>query len=74
MARIAGISTEKDLNGNIKNVTFDFKKYEVKLRPILEELGAIEEDAFDKDFREGTPAKEAIKEILTEIRSLEWEK
>ncbi len=39
MARIAGITTDKDQKGNITKVTFDFKKHEVKLRPILEELG-----------------------------------
>lgn len=74
MARIAGITTEKDFNGNIKKVTFDFKKHEVKLRPILEELGAIEEDEFDKKFREGTPAKEAIEKLRAKIRSWKWEK
>ena len=52
MARIAGITTDKDPKGNITKVTFDFKKHEAKLRPILEELGAIEEDEFDKEFRE----------------------
>jgi hypothetical protein len=74
MARIAGITTEKDFKGNIKKVTFDFKKYEVKLRPILEELGAIEEDEFDKKFREGTPIKEAFEELRAEIRSWKWDK
>lgn len=67
MARIAGISTEKDFKGNIKKVTFDFKKHEAKLRPILEELGAIEEDEFDKDFREGITIEESRKRMYSLI-------
>lgn len=74
MARVAGISTDKDPKGNIKKVTFDFKKHGAKIMPILVELGAIEEDEFEKEWREGTPAKEAIQEILAEIRSWEWAK
>ena len=74
MARIAGITTDKDPKGNIKKVTFDFKKHEVTLRPILEKLGAIEEDEFDKDFSEGTPIDEAFAKLRTTIRSWKWDK
>ena len=74
MARIAGITTNKDFKGNIKKVTFDFKKHEVQLRPILEKLGVIEEDEFDKDFREGTPIEIAHQELLEHVRSKKWDK
>ena len=64
MARIAGITTDKDPKGNIRKVTFDFKKHEVTLRPILEKLGAIEEDEFDRKCRTGIPIEEARKKSI----------
>jgi hypothetical protein len=74
MARIAGITTDKDPKGNIRKVTFDFKKHEADIRPILEKLGAIEEDEFEKKWKEGTPIEEAHQQVLDHIRSKKWDK
>jgi hypothetical protein len=74
MARVAGISTDKDLKGNIRKVTFDFKKHEVKLRPILVELGVIEEDEFEKEWGEGAPVEEVFDELRAHIDTLKWNK
>jgi hypothetical protein len=63
MARIAGITTEKDPKGNILKVTFDFKKHEADIRPILEKLGAIEEDEFEKEWKEGITIEESRKRM-----------
>ena len=74
MARIAGISTDKDPKGNVKKVTFDFKKYEVKLRPILEELGVIEEDEFEKKWKTGKSVEEVFDRLEVKIRNWKWDK
>jgi hypothetical protein len=68
MARIAGIRTEKDLKGNITRVTFDLKKHAAKIMPILVEMGAVEEDAFEKEWREGIPVEKFFVEWEKEIR------
>ncbi len=74
MARIAGITTDKDPKGNIKKVTFDFKKHESDLRPILEKLGAIEEDEFEKKWKTGKPVEEVFERLEDKIRSWKWDK
>jgi hypothetical protein len=71
MARIAGISTDKDTKGNIRKVTFDFKKHEADIRPILEKLGAIEEDEFEKKWKEGIPIAKARK-ISIQLIEEKW--
>ena len=53
MARISGLSFEKYSNGSIKKVTFDYKKHSELLKPILETMGAVEEDEFDKRIKSG---------------------
>lgn len=42
--KVAGIKTEKYANGNIKSITFDYKKHEAKLKPVLEDIGFLKED------------------------------
>jgi hypothetical protein len=71
MARIAGITTDKDFKGNIKKVTFDFKKHESDIRPILEKLGIIEEDEFERKCRTGIPIAEARK-ISIQLIEEKW--
>jgi hypothetical protein len=74
MARIAGITTNKDPKGNIRKVTFDFKKHEADIRPILEKLGAIEEDEFEREWKEGIPVKQVFDELRAHIDTLKWDK
>jgi hypothetical protein len=78
MARIAGIRTEKDLKGNITSVTFDLKKHAAKIMPILVEMGAIEEDDFEKEWKEaqktGYTPEEFRKAMYETISKWEWKK
>lgn len=46
----------------------------MKLRPILEELGVIEEDEFEKVWKEGIPVKEVFDELRVHIDALKWDK
>ena len=75
MARISGLSLEKHSNGSIKKVTFDYKKHSELLKPILENMGAVEEDDFDKRIKSGElfTLEEAKVETKRRIR-LWWEK
>ncbi|MHB8259798.1 MAG: thioredoxin domain-containing protein [Bacteroidia bacterium] len=74
MARVAGIQIDKATNGTIKKVTFDFKKHGEVLKPILENMGAIEEDDFEKKWREGITREELLKRVNKHIDTLPWKK
>jgi hypothetical protein len=63
MARIAGISTQKDHKGKIVKVTIDLRKHRAAIEPFLQQIGAIEEDEFDKAVKEGYTIEEARQEI-----------
>ena len=72
MARVAGIKKEKDSKGNISRVTFDFKKHKDLVLPLLIQLGALEEDEFEKEWKEGVPVNQAFDGLIEKIKTLEW--
>ena len=78
MARVAGITTEKDSKGNISKVTFDLKKHRAEVMPLLIKLGAVEEDDFEKEWKKaketGLTLEEFKTEMLKTIRSWVWKK
>ncbi len=49
MMRVAGITFEKDSQGENRFVKIDLKKQAERINPILDEMGALEADEFDKD-------------------------
>ena len=54
MARVAGIQFENDSKGNHRYVRIDLKKHAEQVIPLLEKLGAIDEDdEFEKDWKAG---------------------
>ena len=73
MAHIAGFSSEKDAKGNIKKVTFDFKKYGSDLMPLLKKIGAMEEDTFEKEWKQAFTLEEAKNELYRRIDE-RWDK
>ena len=73
MAHIAGFSSEKDSKGNIKKVTFDFKKYGSDLMPLLKKIGAMEEDTFEKEWEEAFTLEEVKNELYRRIDE-RWDK
>lgn len=66
MTQITGIQIEKNENGTLKTVTFDVEKYGEILKPILENLGLIEDSRLQKKFYSIEEAKAETKKRLTE--------
>ncbi len=74
MARIAGIQINKTANGNIKSVLIDYKKHKDLVQPLLESVGAIEEDEFEKEWREGETLEESKQHVINHIKRKNWPK
>jgi hypothetical protein len=66
MARIAGIQIEKDSKGRLAYARFNLKKHPEALE-LLSKIGAIEEDQFDRDFKNGLTIDEAKAEMHKRI-------
>ena len=64
MARIAGIQFNKAANGTIKSVTIDYKKHGEKIKPLLQDMGALEGDDFEKKWNEGGYQVEEARALL----------
>lgn len=67
MASVAGIQIEKNANGTLKSITFDAQKYGKILRPILEDLGLLEDARLQKQFLTLDDAKAKTKKRLIEL-------
>lgn len=69
MAQVAGIKTNTYANGSIKSITFDYKKYEKIVEPILKDLGVLssEEEINDADFLEFEEAKTYTKKVYRKL-------
>ncbi len=66
--RTSGIKFEKYANGSIKTVIFNYKQHGEIIKPILQNMGAIIEDEFEKEWKEGLTADELIKDVKIKIR------
>jgi hypothetical protein len=74
MARIAGIQFKDNAKGVHTHVLIDLKKHGEKIKPFLEDLGIIEEDAFEKKWAKGgLTVEELRKSVHNKIDSL-WKK
>lgn len=73
MARIAGLTFEKYSNGSIKKVTFDYKKHSEVLKPLLQNMGAVEDDEFEKEWAKGGYTSEQAKAQTKKMIRLLWE-
>lgn len=71
MARIAGISTQKNTKGVVTKITIDLKKHPQAKKPLVE-MGFIESDPFEEMVKNGkyTPIEEARIELLNFTKSL----
>lgn len=73
--RVAGIHIQKTATGKIKSVTFDYKKHGEAIAPVLEQLGAIEPDEFEKEWAKGGLTPEEFRQAMHEhIKTLPWQK
>lgn len=69
MARIAGIQYKDNAKGSHTHIIIDLKKHGEKLEPFLKQIGAVEQDEFDKEWAEGGyTVEEARQHLLKTIR------
>jgi hypothetical protein len=74
MARIAGIKLHKTPKGKLKSVTISMKHHAELVQPLLEKVGAVEEDDFDRRFREGYTVEEVFDGLIKKINDYPWKK
>jgi hypothetical protein len=74
MPRIAGVTTQKNTKGEITHVTFNLKKHREAITPVMMQLGVIEEDQFEKDWKTGITVEEARQHTHKFLKSLKWPK
>ena len=74
MARIAGVQFKDNVKGVHTHVTIDLKKHGEKLKPFLEEIGAIEEDEFEKKWAKGGYTPEELRKHLHNTIQKAWKK
>jgi hypothetical protein len=73
MPQVAGITTKKNVRGELTHVTINIKKHKEAITPMLEKLGVISKTPFQKEFEKGIPLEEARQKLLTKVRTL-WGK
>lgn len=75
MARIAGVTTQKDTKGNLTHVTINLKKHKEVL-PMLQQMGVIEKSELQKmlDSDKWISVEESRKRTLEKIEKLPWKK
>lgn len=75
MARIAGVTTQKDTKGNLTHVTINLKKHKAVL-PLLEQMGVIEKSELQKMMDSGKwfTIEEARAHTHEFIKKLPWKK
>ncbi len=69
MARIAGVTTQKDAKGNITHVTINVKKHKEAV-PVLQTMGLMEKTKFDMDWENAMTVEEARAASHQHIRTL----
>ncbi|MBX3163801.1 MAG: hypothetical protein KF900_04925 [Bacteroidetes bacterium] len=68
--KIAGIKTEKYANGNIKSITFDYKKHQAKLKPVLKDIGFLKAEDEDDEFERlwNNPTNLTAEQLATNVK------
>lgn len=69
MSNIAGIKFTKDSKNENRYVTIDLKKHGELFNPLLTKVGALEEDEFEKKWKEGISGDEFWGKIEKTIRN-----
>ncbi|MEO7312660.1 MAG: hypothetical protein ABIX01_19900 [Chitinophagaceae bacterium] len=75
MPRIAGVTTQKNTKGQITHITFNLKKHEEILTPVLKQLGVVQDKTkFQKDWNNGTPHHEVMDSLRDIATKWPWKK
>ncbi len=69
MPRIAGVQIERDSKGRPAYARFNLKKHPEALE-LLNKIGAIDDDQFEKDWKEGISGDELISRLKPRIKNL----
>jgi len=73
MAQIAGITTKKNIRGEVTHVTIDIKKHKDKI-PMLTEIGVLQKTKFQERC-EGAHTVEEARVLSKEyFKNLPWKK
>jgi hypothetical protein len=72
MAAIAGITTKKNVKGELTHITVDVRKHK-NIIPMFNEMGLIPKTDFQKRCEEGVTVEEARQHSINHIRSI-WKK
>ena len=67
MAQVTGIRFEKDSIGRRTHVRIDLRKFGNAITPFLEEIGAIDDDEFQRDRQRALSAAEFKQEMFNRI-------
>jgi len=74
MAQVPGIKLHKTAKGKLTSVTISMKHHGDKLQPVLEQIGAVEQDEFDRRWRAGFTVEEVFDGLLAKIDGMKWDK
>jgi len=73
MPHIAGVTTKKNIKGEITHVTINIQKHKKTITPVLLQMGVIEKTQFQKDCESGYTIEEARAMSHKHIEQL-WKK
>lgn len=68
MARIAGITIEKNAHGTPRYVRIDLRKHPDFISK-LEEIGALKTDEFEEKWKNGMTGKELVEKVKEHLQS-----
>jgi hypothetical protein len=72
MAAIAGITTKRNVKGQLTHVTVDVKKH-ASIIPMFNEMGLLPKTTFQKERENGITVEQLKKSLLDQIDEL-WSK
>lgn len=67
MTKVPGIKFIKDAKKRNRYITIDLKIHGEALRPILEQIGAVEESEFQKHFKDGYTSAEVKEYVMDAV-------
>jgi hypothetical protein len=73
MPQIAGVTTKKNVKGEITHVTINVKKHEAVITPVLEEMGVLKKMSFQERYEKAYTIEQMKQMTLTHLRSI-WKK
>lgn len=73
MAHVAGVTTKKNIKGEITHVTINVKKHKGVITPLLEEMGVLTKMTFEERFEKAYTVEQAKQMTLKHLRSI-WKK